>query len=237
LIADLGMKIQSQGVRRPEGGRYSAADLGEMVFVPHSNLHLQMIGQLGESITGALSARSISVVEIDHPGFVLCDEPLMVDPDEVDVRHHSDCRSIGEADGAEDRAERRRRARARREPGDLFHLANVRGPGLLHATEIVLPLDPCRVLVFGPIGPPSPSLARFSGSEAREIAAEQRRWATNAAYAELYASPGTVGLDELVLGAEQPMYEVCGVDDRLAAHATAGQGQARPGLLRDGPRG
>ncbi|WP_454860833.1 DUF4238 domain-containing protein [Promicromonospora soli] len=59
-------------------------ELEELEFVPHQNEHLRILGSLSERMTVELARRSTCIVTTAEPGFITCDEPVLL-ADEVSV--------------------------------------------------------------------------------------------------------------------------------------------------------
>lgn len=77
LIADVYGKLMSEG-------RVPRDELEELEFVPHQNEHLRILGSLSERMAGELARRSTCIVTTAGPGFITCDEPVLL-VDEVSV--------------------------------------------------------------------------------------------------------------------------------------------------------
>ena len=70
-IADAYMKI----VHEPD---LAHEDLDSLEFVPHQNEHIATFASIAPQVDANLSRRPAFLVRIDHPGFVTCDEPVLL---------------------------------------------------------------------------------------------------------------------------------------------------------------
>lgn len=230
MMADLAVKVQAVGSRKGASGRWTEQDLETLIAVPHPNEHLRMLGGLAEQLALRLLRRPIVLWEIDYPGFITCDEPVLLDAADRPEGHLPTCHPA--ADGT--RAERRRQTRAqRKQRPQILHVQQTHTPGIDNADEIWLPLDPRRLLVFGPVGSAAPGRVRVVGDEARDVAAEVREHVVRNAYLQVFAHPSYAQLSELRLPPAQGLLNVCGVHPALSSVSTSPPWRARPALLRD----
>lgn len=71
LTTDVYGKLMSEG-------RMPRDELEEMEFISHQNEHIQMLGILSERLSLELARRPTCIVTMPEPGFITCDEPVLL---------------------------------------------------------------------------------------------------------------------------------------------------------------
>ncbi|MGD8168540.1 DUF4238 domain-containing protein [Herbiconiux sp. P16] len=107
-------------------GRLSEEDTEELMFLPHPNDHLKMLGLLADNIENNLKDRPISIVRLDRPMMITGDEPVVLsqapsDSPFVMGQHY------------------------------FVHL-QAHGRGFATAEAVLLALSPSAALLYGPSG-------------------------------------------------------------------------------------
>ncbi|SMF18450.1 uncharacterized protein DUF4238 [Cellulosimicrobium cellulans J34] len=70
-VADAYMKITHEAELVGE-------DLASLEFVPHQNDHIAALASMAPRVDAHLARRPACLVRIDHPGFITCDEPVLL---------------------------------------------------------------------------------------------------------------------------------------------------------------
>lgn len=203
---------QAQGVR----GRLSEDQLRDLVIAPHPNEHLRTLGDTAQSVGEHLFPRPVTVVELDRPYLVTCDEPILV-LDAADRQHLPSCALTDR-----ERARRRNKALlAGREFRDVVHVYPTRPSGVALAEEIAVPIDPTRFLLLGPKESRAVPHLRIDGEEAEQMAEELNSRTAAQAYLWVVARPDNDAINTIELPPVGPLFEVCdgasAAKDALAA--------------------
>lgn len=187
-------------------------DLREYEFVPHQNDHIKMMGGIAEQIAVRILGRPLVLVTIDRPLFFIGDEPVIVNTDGDHVEHHPDCFMTDEEYEAKLEKERRREGRRRRQVGRVVHMAPTQPRGVDGAVELVVPISPRTLLIWGPDlkeGSTVVEQIRCDGAEADDVAeqvnAHQVEWSLDTIVSRI----GDVRLANLRLPEPKPLLTVC----------------------------
>src|SRR5262249_25014138 len=154
------------------------------VVVPHPNLHIGYMTSAAFKLAETLYGRPVTLVTLDRPLFITCDEPVIVVVDGDHVRHLPACfKTTRQRIKAAKRPSRRRRRTF-----DLLPYSPSR-PGLGQAEEIALPIIPRSILLLGPGTPPASLHVCLIGDDATDFAADVNRRLIDQAYIWVAANP------------------------------------------------
>lgn len=195
LLADYAVKLMSRG-RVPNTAGW--------VAVPHPNEHIRFITRAAFKLAERLYARPVTMVTLDQPYLVTCDEPVVLVTEGDHVRHLPGCTRSRKR-----RLEAARRpSRGRRRNADIVHFYPTR-PGVAQADELAWPISPASVLVLGPRHLPAPLHVRLDGEEATQFAEDLNRRLVEQAYIWVAAHPGHATFRELDFPPPKPLVQVC----------------------------
>lgn len=138
------------------GKTMAAAEVAESelrdLFVPHQNEHLRLLGPTSEAMAQHIYPRPIALVTLDKPLLFTCDEPVVVNTGGDHVIHHPDC-CLTDADiEARLAKERKKKMKRRRNVRRIVHFAPTQPRGVADAVELLMPIGPRSVLLWGPKG-------------------------------------------------------------------------------------
>lgn len=195
LMADHSMKLVNQDkLRSPT----------EWVVVPHPNLHIGYMATAAFKLAETLFGRPVTLVTLDRPLLVTCDEPVIRVVDADHVRHAPACFKT-----TRQRIEAAKRpSRRRRRNWDVLHYYPSQ-PGLGQANEVALPISPRSILVLGPNATPAPLHVRLHGDAATEFAADVNRRLVDQAYLWVAASPAHATFADLEFPPPKPVIQAC----------------------------
>lgn len=180
------------------------AQLRDLVLTPHPNEHLRTLGDDARAAAEHLLPRPVTVVELDRPSLLTCDEPVLI-LDSAERQHLPSC-------GLTDRERARRRNKALvagRELGEVMHVYPTRPSGVPLANEIAIPIDPRRLLLFGPKGSDAPPRLQLEGDEAEQVISEINSRIAAQAYLWVVERPNGNAIDRIKLPQVGPLFEVC----------------------------
>lgn len=173
-------------------------------IVPHPNEHIRQMGSLAFKSTELLYRRPVTLVTLDRPLFITCDEPVILVAEGDHVRHMPSCfKTTRQRIKAAKRPSRRRRRN-----WDLLHYYPSR-PGLGQAEEIALPISPQSILVLGPKGRPAPLHIHFTGDDADETADEVNVHLVDHAYMWVAAHPDHATFADMEFPPPKPIIQAC----------------------------
>jgi hypothetical protein len=132
LMADYALKLTHQA-------ELSSEQIEHYEFVPHQNEHMRMFDKLADHALECLADRPISVLTLDRPLFFTGDEPVVMSkPDGYRAPTPEELASYPRvAEGSAIDAK------------DLIVTQGHTGAGLATADEVLLPISPRSVLVYG----------------------------------------------------------------------------------------
>jgi hypothetical protein len=178
LLADLYVKIRA-------GSTLSDEDRRGLRVVPHQNEHIRLLGRLAEALYPYLLGWPVTLINLDEPLLLTCDEPVVVDVGDDWGNHLPEC---GRTRQQAARDERRSRKRGK-EHRTVIHLYPSRPSGLERADGIVLPLTPRSILCLGSVEAEHGSIFHLTGTEAQEAAATLNEQIINNAFGWVASHP------------------------------------------------
>ncbi len=172
---------------------------------PSPNEHLLLLAGTSEQVAEHLFVRPFTVVELDVPLLVTCDEPVVVLSDMGEQEHQPSCSLT---------AKQRRRALAAaaadgREHREVLHLYATRPKAVAEAEYIAMPMDPSRALVLGPKTTGAPTHVRLEGAAAADFAVDLNTRLAAQAYLWVAGHPDGPALSTVVLPEPGPLIMVC----------------------------
>jgi hypothetical protein len=195
LLADHSMKLVNQD---------KLPNPTEWVVVPHPNLHIGYMASAAFKLAETLYGRPVTLVTLDRPLLITCDEPVILVGDGDHVRHMPACfKTTRQRIKAAKRPSRRRRRN-----WDVLHYYPSR-PGLGQAEEVALPTSPRSILVLGPKTSPAPLHVRLNGDDATEFADDVNRRLIDQAYLWVAANPDHATFADLEFPPPKPVIQAC----------------------------
>jgi hypothetical protein len=176
--------------------------------VPEPNLHLDYLAKAGPKLAEALFDRPVTLLTIDQPLFITCDEAviLLTEDDADHVRHLPSC---FKTQRQRQRSARKPRRQRRTRHVDTIHTYTTR-PGVGQASEVAIPLTPHHLLVLGPRGAPQEHPhRRAEGDDASTIAEDVNTRLLTHAYLWVAAHPAHPTFTDVVFPAPRPIIQVC----------------------------
>lgn len=179
--------------------------LRQVGILPSPNEHLLLLADTSEQVGEHLFVRPVTVVELDEPLLVTCDEPVVVLSDLGEQEHQPSCSLT---------AKQRRRALAAavtdgREHREGLHLYATRPKAVAEAEHIAMPMDPSRAVVLGPKNTGAPAHFRLEGALAADFAADLNARLAAQAYLWVAGHPDGPALSSVVLPELGPLIVVC----------------------------
>lgn len=208
--------------------------LDQWRVVPNPNFHLEQMTKLAPRISEAFFFRPTTLITIDQPLFITCDEPviLAMDGDESHVRHAASCH----------RSTRRRKkdarkpSRARLRNADIIHIYPTR-PGAAQATEVGLPLTPRTLLVLGPRGMATPLRCSITGADAVALADDVNARLVEHAYNWVASHPDHSTFRSMPFPPPGPIVRTCDGGTAASRQMERAPSPRRPELLGRGFEG
>jgi hypothetical protein len=195
LLADYSTKLINQ---------HRLSNPTEWVMVPHPNLHISYMGSAAFKLAETLYGRPVTLVTLDRPLFITCDEPVILAVEGDHVRHVPACFKT-----TKQRIKASKRpSRHRRRNWDIVHCYPSR-PGLGQATAVAVPISPRSILVLGPKTSPAPLHVRLNGVDATEFADEVNRRLIDQAYVWAAANPDHATFADMEFPPPQPILRAC----------------------------
>jgi len=202
LLADYSTKFVNQDKFR---------DPAEWTVVPHPNLHIGLMTSMVFKLAEVLYGRPVTLVTLDRPLFITCDEPVILAVEGDHVRHLPGCFKT-----TKQRIKARRRpSRTRRRNWDTVHWYPSR-PGVAQADEVALTISPRSTLVVGPRAKPAPLQVPMDGDDATEFADEVNRRLIDQAYIWVAAHPEHATFADLEFPPPKPILQACDGGTALA---------------------
>lgn len=156
LIRDYEIKVLNQH-------KISTEKLRTWEFTPHQNDHLRVLAAAVEKVEQHLSTRGASLVTLDRPLLVICDEPVCLEkPDSYAPPTRTQLRDyprgvLFNGDPVP--------------PENLIQFHNPRGVGLNGAEAIAMPVSPRHAILYGKPGTAGPMHhLKIEGSDAGHFA-------------------------------------------------------------------
>lgn len=195
LLADHSIKLVNQDkLRNPT----------EWVVAPHPNLHIGYMTTAAFKLAETLYGRPVTLVTLDRPLFITCDEPVILIVEGDHVQHLPACFKT-----TKQRIKAAKRpSRHRRRNWSVLHYYPSR-PGLAQAEEVALPISPRSILVLGPKISLTPLHIRLNGEDATEFADEVNRRLIDQAYLWVAASPYHPTFADLTFPPPKPIVQAC----------------------------
>jgi hypothetical protein len=206
LLAEYTLKSMIQGRPGPDGQPVTLDQLARVRAVPHPNDHLRHIGEEAELVQSCLADRPYCLIEVDKAALIICDEPVLVSHDN-DPGHRPECQlTIKERRRRMDRAMRRGQSTWR----DLLHIRVTRPRGVAMAEEIAIPLDPRRLLIYGPRGANTTTVyQRIIGDDASELIDNVNELLLGQAYLWAAAHPDHPSFATMSMSEPGPLVVAC----------------------------
>ncbi len=171
-----------------------------------------MLGSLAEPLAARFVRRPVAVLTIDRPLFFIGDEPVIVSIEGGHVEHHPDCFMTDEEYAAKLEKHRRRKGRRRYAVSRVVHMAPTQPRGVDKADEVVMPISPRTLLIWGPDIAAHDGIVervRYSGTRADEVAAivndHQVEWSLDT----IVTRRDDDRLSDLTLPDPKPLFTVC----------------------------
>lgn len=197
MVADYGMKLMHQAELAP-------GDIENLSIVPHPNDHLRSLPGLSEQAFQFLAPRPLLVVQLDRPLLIIGDEPVAFSGDA----------------SALDRAGVAKMHNVDTE--DIVHARGNRGGGLANASEVLLPVAPNVVLLYGGIGEQWGSTrVRITGADARQTARAMNDLALAAAVDWVAAHPDNAEFAEMEMPPAVPLLTVDDGGSEISSHTNS----------------
>lgn len=189
LLANYYVKVEASHLATDD-------DLLRLEVIPDPNEHIGNIGLLAAKVLEVISDRPTTIVTLDRPLFVTCDEPVLVMGD--DDQHHLPSCTNDVADApTEPRA------------GQVVHLRRTRQSSFATADAIVLPVDPRTAVMYGPPIAQTDPHVHLTSNEATEAAAEVLTYCLHNALDWLAANPSHPSFASAAFPPPQPLISVC----------------------------
>jgi len=207
--------------------------IGQVRVVPDPNHHLQYMTKVVFRLSDVFYGRPTTLVTIDQPLFITCDEPviLVTDGDRDHVRHLPACGKTARRR----RKDAKKPSRNRRRKADILHVYPTR-PGAAQAFEVALPLTPRTLFVMGPRNENRPIHRTLTGAEAVALAYDVNGRLIVQAYDWVAASPAHPTFRGLPFPAPGPIIQVCDGGTAMSRDLDGPPSPRRPSLLgRDRP--
>lgn len=154
--------------------------LKDVALRPHPNYAYNQMLSTQKTIFPFVALRQVTVVTIDRPLLLTCDEPVLIEPEQ-----HRFVRVPRPQPLPQDRAARRRRLR---EMGG-HTVERLYGTGLSEAPSLTLPLSPRHAAVWGSLDAPVEPVASLSDSWADIFAESVNNSIARNAFEEIYCHP------------------------------------------------
>ncbi|MFF5054010.1 DUF4238 domain-containing protein [Micromonospora sp. NPDC000663] len=197
LLADYGIKLVNQG-RLPK-------DASDLRIIPHPNEHLRVISMSAPKLMEALLGRPVTLVNIDQPLFITCDEPVIAVFGDDYVRHRPQCFATPK----QRRRNAKRPSRSRKRKHEIVHFYPTRPSGLAIAEEVALPVSPTALIVLGPHGERAELRLGLSGADAVELAADVNQRLVDQAFEWVAAHPDHPAFRDMTFPPPGPLIQVC----------------------------
>jgi hypothetical protein len=171
-----------------------------------------VMGPQAQAMAENIIRRSVSLLTVDRPLFFIGDEPVIVNTGSDHVRHHPDCFMTDEEFEAKLAKGRRRKGRRRRDVRKVVHMFPTQPRGLNQALELVMPISPRTLLIWGPEQVGWSGVVehiRISSEEADEVAARVNEQQVEWALDSIVARANDERLTDLTLPDLKPLLMVC----------------------------
>ncbi|MFG3619208.1 DUF4238 domain-containing protein [Nocardia sp. NPDC047654] len=132
-----------------EPNRLSEDQLRTLEFTPHQSQHLELSGQLADTVTEKLMYRPVCLLTVDRPLFLIGDETVVFNTAGDHVHHRPVC-AISDEEFQRELERARKKGRWQREVCRLAHRYTTEPHNVEAATEIAMPISPRTLLLFGP---------------------------------------------------------------------------------------
>lgn len=222
LMADWSVKFTN-------GDKFKPRELEELTVVPHPNEHLRTFGHTPEAMAHVMADRPVTLVTLDEPLLIVCDEPVIVNVPEGHVRHLPTCNLAG------GRSQKKKKGR-RKMGAQIVHVYPTRPSGVEIAAEIALPVTPRGVLILGPRGGSGDPQAQLIGAEAKVFAERVNRCLIDNSYAWVAAHPDNEDFRAIEIAPPGPIVAVCDGGSVMSRNLQAAPNPHQPALLRKGWR-
>ncbi|WP_338767895.1 DUF4238 domain-containing protein [Nocardia vulneris] len=208
-----------------EPNRLSEDQLRTLEFAPHQNQHLELLGQMADTVTQELINRPVYLLSVDRPLFLIGDETVFFNTAGDPVHHRPEC-AISDEEFQRELKRARRKGRRQRDVRRLVHLYTTEPHNVEAATEIVMPISPRTLLLFGPATEWAGVVIRerVSGSDADELAATINDRVAQAC------------LDVIVGRIDDPSFRSLPIPERAPLLAVCGSGGAARDALMSAPK-
>lgn len=202
----------------------SEDDLRTLEFLPHQNEHLAQLGAMADTLAEVLMTRPVALVSIDRPLLWAGDEMVILNTAGDPVHHQPDCALTDEEFQRKlDGARRRKRRQRGREVRRLLHIYTTQPRDIEAALEIVMPISPRTILLFGPATQDwrgAVDRDRLQGEDADRLAA----WVND--------NITHYSLDVIVGRRDDPLFRSFPIPDRASLLAVCGPtGAARDAVM------
>ncbi len=172
---------------------------------PSANEHLSMFSDVADSIGEHVFLRPVTVVELDKPMLVTCDEPVVVVGGLGEDEHTSACSMTGK---------QRRKALADAisrgvDHREQLHLYPTRSKAVAVAEMISIPIDPTRALVLGSKNTGAPAHVRLEGDNAAAFTEDLNGKIVAQAYLWVVGHPVHADLSSLTIPEPGPLIMAC----------------------------
>jgi len=195
LLADHSVKLMNQD---------KLPNPTEWVVVPHPNLHIGYMASAAFKLAETLYGRPVTLVTLDRPLFITCDEPVVLVVEGDHVQHVRACFKTTR----QRMKAAKRPSRHRRRNWDVLHYYPSR-PGLGQAEEVGLPISPRSILVLGSKTSPAPLHVRLNSDDAAEFADDVNRRLIEQAYVWAAANPDHATFADMEFPPPKPILQAC----------------------------
>ncbi len=208
-----------------EPNRLSEDQLRILEFAPHQNQHLELFGQLADTVTEELMYRTFCLLTVDRPLFLIGDETVVFNTAGDPVHHRPEC-AINDEEFQRELKRARKKGRRQPEVRRLVHPYTTEPHNVEAATEIAMPISPRTLLLFGPATEWAGAVMweRVSGSDADELAAT------------INGRTAQVCLDVIVGRIDDPPFRSLPIPERAPLLAGCGSGGAARDALMSAPK-
>jgi hypothetical protein len=196
--------------------------------VPDPNFHLDYMTKAVVKLSEVFYGRPTTLVTIDQPLFITCDEPIILVTHEgrSHIRHLPTCGNTAK----QRKKDARKPSRNRRRNADTIHVYPTR-PGAAQAVEVGLPLTPQTLLVLGPRGENGLLHRALIGADAVALADDVNQRLIAQAYDWVAANPSHLTFRELPFPEPGPIIQVCDGGTGMSRDLNQSPSPRRPSLL------
>ena len=200
--------------------------INNLEVVPTPNQHLNYMCRTLPLMTAAFLGRPITLITLDAPLFITCDEPVIGHSDTDHVQHLPSCAQTNR----KRRKNQRKPSRTRRRKADILHIYPTHTPPAA-APEAALALTPRTLLVIGVPGEAAAVPIRLTATDANDLADYINGRLVEQAFNWIAAHPDHPTFETMALPAPGPLLNVCDGGTAIAKSLAGPPMPRRPALL------